>query len=171
MKELLPSARLAYRALDHASLQAFHALARDEHVRRYLLDGAVVDEDWSLGEVERSDELFAQEGVGLWLIDQVAPSDQLQAIGFCGFRVFEEIGPSPQLLYAFPLEHSGKGYATEAGAALVAHARALGWPRIESAVDEPNKASLRVLEKLGFAPFRRMPGEFGDVIVLELRLD
>ena len=171
MKQVPPSSRLSYRALGADSLEAFHALARDAHIRRYLLDDTLVDEDWSRAEVLRSDELFARIGVGLWLVDRIDSTEPVHGIGFCGFRVFEEIGESAQLLYAFPLEHSGKGYATEAARALLDHARGLGWSRIESAVDEPNQASLRVLQKLGFTTIRRMPGEFGDIIVVELRFD
>lgn len=46
----------------------------------------------------------------------------------------------------------GRGYATEAGRALVDIARTLGLPRLEAAHFIDNPASARVLEKLGFQP-------------------
>ena len=75
---------------------------------------------------------------------QISPSvmrasvDQELPVGFCGFWVFESLGPEPQLLYAFTEPNTGRGYATEAGRALVAAARAQGMTRIVSAVDAPN---------------------------------
>ena len=46
----------------------------------------------------------------------------------------------------------GRGFATEAGLALVAIARALGLQRLEASHFLDNPASGRVLEKLGFQP-------------------
>jgi len=46
----------------------------------------------------------------------------------------------------------GRGFATEAGEALVAMARALGLDRLEASHFLDNPASGRVLEKLGFKP-------------------
>ena len=46
----------------------------------------------------------------------------------------------------------GRGYATEAGSALVDIARTLGLPRLEAGHFVDNPASGRVLEKLGFEP-------------------
>jgi RimJ/RimL family protein N-acetyltransferase len=46
----------------------------------------------------------------------------------------------------------GRGFATEAGAALIDMARALGLPSLEGSHFIDNPASARVLEKLGFEP-------------------
>ena len=46
----------------------------------------------------------------------------------------------------------GRGYATEAGVALIEIARALGIARLEGSHFLDNPASARVLEKLGFEP-------------------
>ena len=48
--------------------------------------------------------------------------------------------------------HWGKGFATEAGRALIEIARTLKLPRLEASHFLDNPASGRVLEKLGFAP-------------------
>lgn len=159
--------RLRFRRLAAADLDAFHALATDPHVRRYVLDGETVGRDWARAEVEESARLFAEAGYGLWLLFEAQGRDP---IGFAGFRRFPEVGPGPQLLYALVEPATGRGYATEAGRALVEYAvRHLGWDRVESGVDEPNAASLRVLEKLGFVPTGRVPGAFGWIVLLELR--
>jgi RimJ/RimL family protein N-acetyltransferase len=49
-------------------------------------------------------------------------------------------------------QHSGRGIATEAGAALVDIARTLRLPTLEASHFLDDAASGRVLEKLGFAP-------------------
>ncbi|HET9336851.1 MAG TPA: GNAT family N-acetyltransferase, partial [Sphingomicrobium sp.] len=48
--------------------------------------------------------------------------------------------------------HWGKGFATEAGRALIDIAKALKLPRLEASHFLDNPASGRVLEKLGFKP-------------------
>lgn len=60
-------------------------------------------------------------------------------------------GTPPALGYWLGREWWGKGYATEAAAALTGHAlSALGLDRIEALVFPGNPASIRVLEKAGF---------------------
>lgn len=179
--------RLIWRRLTPAHLEAFHRLATDPHVRRYLLDGVVVDRDWCRAEAERSAKLFAERGVGLWLVwlgdgmsdrtaDAIGGCNEFdaipsgEAIGFAGYRVFDDMGPEPQLLYAFTPDFVGRGLATEAGRALLDIGHLAGLDPIHSAVDGPNKASLRVLEKLGFDRVKTTDeGAFGETVYLTWR--
>jgi RimJ/RimL family protein N-acetyltransferase len=55
-----------------------------------------------------------------------------------------------ELGYWIARSHWGRGFATEAGRALIAIARALGLERLEASHFLDNPASGRVLEKLGF---------------------
>jgi RimJ/RimL family protein N-acetyltransferase len=160
---VLGSARLTYRRLTAGDLDAFHALAVDPHVRRYLLDGQVVPREWADSELAASEALFASRGVGLWL---VAEADE--TIGFAGFRLFPEVEESPELLYALLERATGRGLATEIAAALVVHARDVGLEPIAAAVDEVNGASVRVLEKVGFRPRDAVPGAFGLIRLFRL---
>jgi len=61
------SERLSYIPVTDADLGSFHRLARDSHVRRYLLDGTVVSLEWSAQRIEESQALFVRRGVGLCL--------------------------------------------------------------------------------------------------------
>lgn len=173
MRAVLPfqSSRLSYVPLDSAALDSpgsvkrFHAVVVDAHVRRYLMDGQVMPEEWSREAVVASADLFRRRDVGLWLAYEAGKAGG-EPLGFCGFAEFPEIQPEPQLLYALREGAQGRGYATEMGEALVARAWAAGgFERIFAAVDEPNAASIRVLEKLGFLEERRFPGSFGAAIV------
>ena len=71
-------------------------------------------------------------------------------VGGCG------LGRTPsggvQLGYWIAIPFWGRGYATEAGQAVVDIARALGLPRLQASFFLDNPASGRVLEKLGFEP-------------------
>jgi RimJ/RimL family protein N-acetyltransferase len=142
-------------------------MATDAHVRRYLLDGQVVPRTWAVDAVQTSVRARQGGGVGLWLLD--LGTDPREPIGFAGFWVFEELGPEPQLVYALLPEHTGQGYATEAAEALITFARwGGGHGDITASVDEPNRASIRVLERLGFAQRGQAPGAFGTTRLLQL---
>ena len=71
-------------------------------------------------------------------------------VGACG------LGRRPsgavEMGYWIARPHWGKGFATEAGWALIDIARALNLPRLEASHFLDNPASGRVLEKLGFVP-------------------
>ena len=71
-------------------------------------------------------------------------------VGSCG------LGRRPsgavELGYWIARPHWGRGFATEAGCALIDIARALGLPALEGSHFIDNPASARVLEKLGFEP-------------------
>jgi len=156
------SPRLGYRRLCRSDADAFHALCLDEHVSRYLLDGQRLSRQWALEIIDNSDSLFGAAGVGLWLV-----VNDGAAIGFCGYHRFDTLSAEPQLIYAFARPHVGRGYATEAGGAMLAEARRLGWPRVLAATDGPNQESRHVLDKLGFRCAGRVPGAFGDTLLFE----
>ena len=71
-----------------------------------------------------------------------------QLVGSCG------LGRRPsgaiELGYWIGTSFWGRGYATEAGTALIEIARALGFRQLEASHFIDNPASARVLEKLGF---------------------
>lgn len=164
------SERLDYVMVSSRSASSLQALARDDHVRRYLLDGVLVPDGWAEAEVRRADELRRRTGLGLYLVRERGEGRASPAIGFCGFRVFDEHGPEPELLYAFLEPFTGRGYATEAARACVALARALERRRVVAAVDEVNTASTRVLDKVGFRRTTKGAGAFGPVAFFELDL-
>src|SRR6478672_3073425 len=144
----MTSERLTYCRLTHARVDEFHALVQDDHVRRYLMDGQLFPREWSEERIRDSLALFERRGVGLWLAHE-QPTDAL--VGFCGFLEIPSVHPEPQLVYAMFERFAGQGYATEMVRAAIAEARChTGFNAIVAGVDEPNVASLKVLEKLGF---------------------
>jgi RimJ/RimL family protein N-acetyltransferase len=72
----------------------------------------------------------------------------LQLIGECGLA--RRPSGSVELGYWIAKSHWGRGYATEACAAMIDIARTLGLPSLEGSHFIDNPASGRVLQKLGF---------------------
>jgi RimJ/RimL family protein N-acetyltransferase len=157
---------LRYDPVEHATLDAFHELVRDEHVRRFLMDGRIFPREWSEERIRDSASLFERRGVGLWLAYGRTTG---LLVGFCGFLEIPSVRPEPQLVYALFERFTGLGYATEMARAAVSEARRQpGFGRIAASVDEDNVASRRVLEKLGFQRVATLPGNLGNVVLVML---
>lgn len=95
---------------------------------------------------QRSVQAFAAHGYGLWL---VLRADGEEAMGWCGLKA----GPDPalpELMYGLMPPARGKGLATEAVCAVLAHAMALpGVTEVWGAARPTNPASARVMERAG----------------------
>jgi RimJ/RimL family protein N-acetyltransferase len=104
-----------------------------EHAERYLADGPI--------------ESYQRHGHGLWL---VVLKDTLQPIGMCGLLKREQL-PDVDLGYAFLPEFWSSGYAHESARAVLGWAASRAIQRIVAIVSSGNAASIRLLEKLGFA--------------------
>ena len=104
-----------------------------DDARRYIDDGPVA--------------MYRSLGFGL---NRVALREDDRAIGICGILKRETLD-EPDLGFALLPEFRGQGYAQEAAAAVLEHARTtLGIGRIAAIVQPANRASVRLLEGLGF---------------------
>jgi len=158
--------RLQLRPFACADCDALLAMFRDEGVRRYLLDGVLVEPDWVREEIEASLRRFAEGGLGIFLARDVISG---APVGFAGFRPFRE-PPVLELLYGLYPAFWGRGFATELGRAMLALAfDRHGLDAVDTAVDAPNEASLRVLARLGLTEVgRSASGAFGGTLYLRL---
>ncbi|MGH3169730.1 MAG: GNAT family N-acetyltransferase [Trebonia sp.] len=90
-------------------------------------------------------------GPGLLAVER---KDMADVIGYCGLIFHGPGSPAepaePELAYELLRGAHGRGYATEAGLAVVAWAGEAGYGRLWAGVRDWNVASRRVLEKLGF---------------------
>lgn len=94
---------------------------------------------------------FEKHGVCHWAVIEKATA---RLVGHCGFNLFEN-GPDLELVFHFHRACWGRGYATEASRACIEFAfSTLNVSRIVALTDPRNAASIRVLEKLGFAHVR-----------------
>lgn len=148
----LASARLELRPIDRRDAPALHQHWVEPDVRRYLWDDEVISLEQVRDLVDQSEQLFAEQGYGLWSIRR-RDSDGLLGVG--GYWEFHE-PPQLELILSLSLEHWGQGFAVEAGNLLLRYAFGdLGFGEVRASTDRPNKASVRMLERLGFRYSRR----------------
>ena len=87
-------------------------------------------------------------GPGFLSVERKGTAD---VIGYCGLTIDGNGSPDePELAYELLRAAHGRGYATEAGRAVVTWADEAGYRRLWAGVWDWNVASRRVLEKLGF---------------------
>ncbi len=140
------TARLLLRPGWAEDAQALAAALGNEHIVRNL-----ASPPWPYRLTDAQAFLTGQRGPVLpsLLIFERTGGDPV-LVGSCG------IGRSPSgavnLGYWIALPFWGRGFATEAGRAVVDIARALRLPRLQASYFVDNPASGRVLEKLGFEP-------------------
>lgn len=92
--------------------------------------------------------LATGRGLDLAVVPRDGPDEP---VGGVGISLFED-GARAELGFWIGRAHWGRGYAVEAAGRLVAFAReALGIDRFTATAAADNAASIRVLEKLGFA--------------------
>jgi ribosomal-protein-alanine N-acetyltransferase len=87
-------------------------------------------------------------GPGFLAVERKSTAD---VIGYCGLTIHGNGSPDePEVAYELLRAVHGRGYATEAGRAVVTWASEAGYRRLWAGVWDWNTASRRVLEKLGF---------------------
>lgn len=145
---ILDTARLTLRCLDLDDAPFFLRLVNEPSFIQNIADKGVRTLD-DAREALRTGPLasYARHGHGLWMVEL---KEAHTPIGICGL-IKRDILDDVDVGYALMPEFCGQGYASEAAAACVAHARdVLGLRRVVAVVNEENAPSLRLLEKLGF---------------------
>ena len=140
------TARLSLREFVAADFGAVYAYSSDPRVTRYLFFGPRDQESTAEYLEELLESQREQPRMRFELAVEEAGSGVV--IGACDLSLIE--AKVVDLGYMLSAEQWGKGYATEIAAALVEAAfLELRAERVISTVDVNNKASIRVLEKIG----------------------
>jgi [ribosomal protein S5]-alanine N-acetyltransferase len=166
---VLESERLLFRDHKPGDLDAYCEMDADPEVRRYV---GGYPRPREAAERKFSGALRRAESDRLWMWATVY-KPEARYIGRCGvYPHFGPRGPIPgegSLAFYLARAYWGRGLATEAGRAFVDFGfNQLGLSRIVTAVQTGNDASVRVLEKLGFALVRTETGEFRSFYHFEL---
>jgi ribosomal-protein-alanine N-acetyltransferase len=134
-------------------------LMNDPDWLRHIGDRHVRDQDAAAAYVERRMlPSFHEHGFGMYVVEELATG---AAVGICGLVRRSSLA-DVDLGFAFLPEQRGRGYAVEAGTAVLADARErLGMARVLAITTPDNAASARVLERLGMrsAGERTLDGE------------
>jgi RimJ/RimL family protein N-acetyltransferase len=146
----LETARLRLRAWQPEELAWYLALRADPEVSRFLGDGhpesaseARISFEWGIA-------AWARLGLGGWAIEE---RSTWILVGYCGLPLWREGTPEEavEIGYGYARDAWGKGYATEAAAAAMRWAfEVRGFDALVALTSPENRASQRVLAKLGF---------------------
>lgn len=112
-------------------------------------------------------ELYARLGFGLYRVEL---KESGAGVGICGL-IQRDWLQDVDLGFAFLPHGRGQGYAFEAASATLNYAqRAFGLTRVVAIVAPDNRASMRLLARLGFQFERtvRPPGETQDICLMAL---
>lgn len=139
--------RLVLRPYEERDFDALHELYADEDVTRWLYyPPSTPDESRAkLARKMAGRELTEEQG-----LSAVVELEDGTYVGDASlfYTASPEHG-SVELGFSFLPPHQGKGYATEAGRALVDWAFSVGHHRVYGRLEPRNAASARVFEKLG----------------------
>ncbi len=123
----------------------FRPLATDPRVLRYIGHGTPWTDEQIQARIDDWITLGRQRG---WILWPVIHRDDAALIGFCGF--WDGFKPDVEIGWRLLPEYWGQGIATEAARAVMDSGfQRFGFPRLISVAQAGNKASIRIMEKLG----------------------
>lgn len=145
--QIIQTDRLLLRELQTSDAGFIHAVLNDADFLANVGDRNVRTPDDAAAYIESGPRAsYAQHGFGLWA---VAVRDGGELAGICGLLKRDALD-APDVGFAMLPAHRGRGYASEAAGATLAHGREqLRLERVLAIVKPQNTASIRVLEKLG----------------------
>ncbi|MEA2181828.1 MAG: hypothetical protein QOK16_540 [Solirubrobacteraceae bacterium] len=155
---MITTERLVLRPYVADDIAAVYAVLYSDADAMRLIGGAV-DIDETRRRIEFYIALHEQTGTSFWAVIERATG---AIVGEAGLLPFNGKGPEIELGYAFGPAYWGRGYATEIGRALVAHAfGTLDREQVLAVTNPLNAGSRHVLEKLGFVQQGRIQA-WGD---------
>ena len=161
--------RLEINRFKENDVRSYSEIMIKPEVTRFLGNGT----PWLKEEAEKRaeqkikfiNECIKEKGFGVYAVRE---SSTGQLIGHCGFQKLED--GRLEFLYAYDPSVWGKGYAQEAGKALLDYAREnFCFPELIGLVYPENEGSINVLKKLGFKKNREEEffGKMLNVFLLE----
>jgi len=142
----LETERLLLRPMSREDLDWFAVLRGDAGVMRYIGAGRAMTREESIERLDRYVDCWATHGLGMFGVRARATA---APIGWGGLQPLDG-SDETEVGYAFAREAWGLGYATELARAVVGWGfAARGLERIVAVADPENRASRRVMEKLG----------------------
>ena len=140
--------RLLLRAFRHDDLEAYAALFTDPAFMEWSHRGPMTRPQVA-GRIAQLIEGYRRHGFSKWAVIHKADG---VPIGYCGIEVQTIDGAEiRELGYRIAAPYRGQGLASEAARAALEDATGrLKLPFVQAFVEPGNKASIRILEKLGF---------------------
>ena len=162
MREKLETPRLRLRRWRPEDLGTLARWQTDPELMRHMGKPSFSREE-SEAHLARFERHWAEHGFGLWAAEE---KETGALIGRVGLAYHREWPHDPEVGWLIDRPWQGRGLATEAGAACIDYAFGeLDFARVVSICTAENTPSRRVMEKLGFTPWREV-----DDSVFGLRL-
>ena len=140
--------RLLLREWEEADVAPFARMNADPRVMEYFPALLSLDETRRL--YDRIRREFAECGFGLFAVQRVAEGDFIGFVGLHRIGFDADFTPGVEVGWRLSPAVWGRGYAPEAAAACLVHAReALGLERVYAFTALPNVRSQRVMRKIG----------------------
>ena len=153
MPHLHESSRLILRPMSKSDFSFMRELHSSAEVMNYIGSGLVRSEEQTSAGMERALQIEIEDSrLGSWIVIE---KESTKAIGNLIIRHPSTNEPQAglEIGYSFLPEHWGKGFATEAAAAMVSYAKQyFGNVRMVALIEPSNSASRKILEKIGFKP-------------------
>lgn len=144
----IETARLLLRDWKEEDLKPFAKINQDPLVMRYFLNPLTEDE--SLDFYNRIRDEFKEFGYGLYAIEKKEDGSFIGFAGYHNISFDEDFTPGVEIGWRIRYEDWNKGYVTEAAKACLIYAKDhLPFKTIWSFTSLPNKASERVMQKIG----------------------
>jgi RimJ/RimL family protein N-acetyltransferase len=142
---IIETERLRLRPITRADVEPLHAIYSHPEVERWIGPHLAAE---LAEEVEKQIALQAARGFSMFALEDRATGELL---GDCGLQPLELKGPEIEIGWDLAPHAWGRGYATEAARAVLAHAFVAPWSLDEviAVVDPENARSQRVAEKAG----------------------
>jgi RimJ/RimL family protein N-acetyltransferase len=151
---IITTPRLVLRAFTAEDVGALHRLLNEAGILRYFPTSDPPSRERVQGMISRLLAHWQERGYGLWAV-QSLPGGQL--MGRCGLQYVTEFD-EVEVDFILGKAYWGQGFATEAARASLRFGfETLGLERVIGISHVENKASQRVLEKLGMARVEQRP--------------
>jgi RimJ/RimL family protein N-acetyltransferase len=142
----LETGRLTLTVWQSSDWAALRPIATDVEVMRYITGGTPWSDEEIRAFVDRQVKLYAERGFCRW---KLLEKPGLEMIGFCGVGIWRD-GLEPEIGWWLARRCWGRGLATEAARIALRDAfERVQLDRIVSIAMPENRASLRIMEKLG----------------------
>jgi len=168
MKILIETERLLLREIMPSDKENLYSLHSDPDVQKYTGEEVVESVEEIEKAIEGRIDHYNQFGFGRWA---VIVKDEMQFVGWAGLLYLPEFDEI-DLGYRFLSKYWGKGMATEASLAILTYGfETLKLNKIIAVAMKENKASIRVMQKVGMEFHKFAPYEAGGEDIVWYRCD
>lgn len=145
---VIETERLILRRFREGDLDAFAEMGRDPEVMKFLsVDGSLLTRADAWRQMAMFLGHWELRGFGTWAVEERATGAFVGRVGLH----FPEGWPDRELGWTIARRFWGRGYASEAARASIAHAFGpLGWNHLVSLIHQDNQRSARLAERLGY---------------------